>query len=38
MHSKRLAGFGVTDVNGKIFFINSKLTEIYKGPVSKQIK
>ncbi|WP_436970134.1 YdhR family protein [Lysinibacillus sphaericus] len=23
MHSKRLAGFGVTDVNGKIFFINS---------------
>ena len=35
MHSKRLASFGVTDVNGKIFATNSKLTEINKGPVSK---
>lgn len=33
MHSKRLAGFGVTDVHAKIFAINSKLTEITKGPV-----
>ncbi|WP_274308823.1 monooxygenase [Solibacillus daqui] len=34
MHSKRLAGFGVKDVNAKIFSINSKLTEINKGPVN----
>ncbi|WP_249870820.1 monooxygenase [Oceanobacillus saliphilus] len=33
MHSKRLAGFGITDVNAKIFAINTKLTEITKGPV-----
>ncbi|MEH7178153.1 monooxygenase [Neobacillus vireti] len=33
MHSKRLAGFGIADVNAKIFAINSKLTEITKGPV-----
>jgi hypothetical protein len=33
MHSKRLAGFGITDVNAKIFAINSKLTAITKGPV-----
>ncbi|MGJ7921723.1 monooxygenase [Neobacillus sp. LXY-4] len=33
MHSKRLAGFGITNINAKIFFINSKLTEINKGPV-----
>lgn len=33
MHTKRLAGFGITDVNGKIFAINSKLTEITKGPI-----
>ncbi|MCI2256156.1 monooxygenase [Domibacillus sp. PGB-M46] len=33
MHSKRLAGFGIIDVNAKIFTINSKLTEITKGPV-----
>lgn len=31
MHSKRLAGFGISDVNAKIFVINSKLTEITKG-------
>ncbi len=31
MHTKRLAGFGVTAVNAKIFAINSKLTEITKG-------
>lgn len=33
MHSKRLAQFGITDVNAKIFAINSKLTEITKGRV-----
>nr|WP_263327018.1 monooxygenase [Neobacillus sp. Marseille-Q6967] len=33
MHSKRLAGFGITDINAKIFANNSKLTEITKGPV-----
>ena len=33
MHSKRLAGFGIIDVNAKIFAINSKLTEITKGPI-----
>ena len=33
MHSKRLAGFGISEVNAKIFAINSKLTEITKGPV-----
>lgn len=33
MHAKRLAGFGITEVNSKIFAINSKLTEITKGPV-----
>lgn len=32
MHAKRLAGFGITDVNAKIFAINSKLTKITKGP------
>lgn len=32
MHSKRLAGFGINEVNAKIFAINSKLTEITKGP------
>ena len=33
MHTKRLAGFGISDVNAKIFAINSKLTKITKGPV-----
>lgn len=33
MHSKRLAEFGITNINAKIFAINSKLTEITKGPV-----
>jgi hypothetical protein len=33
MHSKRLASFGITDVNAKIFAINSKLTEITNGPL-----
>ncbi len=34
MHSKRLSGFGVTDLNAKIFAINSKLTAINKGPIN----
>ncbi|RST72795.1 monooxygenase [Siminovitchia acidinfaciens] len=33
MHSKRLAGFGIPKVNAKVFAVNSKLTEITKGPV-----
>jgi len=33
IHAKRLAGFGITDVNAKIFAINSKLTEMTKGPI-----
>ncbi|GLC86984.1 monooxygenase [Lysinibacillus piscis] len=35
MHTKRLAGFGITDINAKIFAINTKLTEITNGPLSK---
>ncbi|WP_340373598.1 monooxygenase [Peribacillus sp. FSL E2-0218] len=33
MHTNRLAGFGITNVNAKIFAINSKLTELNKGSV-----
>ncbi|PIC80925.1 monooxygenase [Sporosarcina sp. P18a] len=33
MHTKRLASFGITDVNAKIFAVNSTLTAINKGPV-----
>lgn len=33
MHSKRLAGFGINDVNAKILAINPKLTEITNGPI-----
>lgn len=33
MHRKRLEGFGIPEVNGKIFGINTKLTEINKGPI-----
>lgn len=32
MHSKRLADLGVTEVNAKIFDVNSKLTDITNGP------
>lgn len=32
MHTKRLAGFGITGVNAKNFAINSKLSEITKAP------
>jgi len=33
MHSRRLTGFGITDVHAKIFAINPQLTEITKGPI-----
>lgn len=33
MHTKRLGGFGINEVNAKILAINPKLTEITKGPV-----
>ncbi|WP_240375680.1 monooxygenase [Bacillus piscicola] len=33
MHSKRLASFGIEDVNAKIFAINHTLTKITNGPV-----
>lgn len=33
MHSKRLGGFGITDINAKIFAVNPKLTEMTKGPL-----
>lgn len=33
MHSKRLASFGIPEVNAKIFAINSKLSELTNGPI-----
>lgn len=33
MHTERLAQFGITQINAKIFAINSRLTDINKGPV-----
>lgn len=33
MHTKRLAGFCINEVNAKIFAINEKLTNINKGPI-----
>ena len=33
MHSNRLTSFGVTEINAKVFAINTKLTEITKGPI-----
>ncbi|GAB2568670.1 monooxygenase [Gracilibacillus alcaliphilus] len=33
MHTKRLAGFGITDSNAKIFAVNLPLTAITKGPI-----
>ncbi|SFF05432.1 monooxygenase [Alteribacillus iranensis] len=34
MHTKRLASFGIEEIDAKIFSINSTLTEINKGPVT----
>lgn len=33
MHARRLAGFGIANVNAKIFEVNAGLTEINSGPV-----
>ncbi|MCC4722301.1 monooxygenase [Salinicoccus sp. RF5] len=33
MHTERLAGFGITDVNGKIFNINQQLSKINNAPM-----
>lgn len=33
MHVKRLAGFGIPQVNSKIFSVNTALTEINHGPL-----
>ena len=33
MHSKRLNGFGIAQVNGKIFKVNDSLTMVNKGPL-----
>ncbi|PAE40174.1 monooxygenase [Bacillus sp. 7884-1] len=35
MHTKRLAGFGITGVNAKIMAINPKLSDITKAPSLK---
>ena len=32
-HSERLAGFGITGINAKIFSINEPLSAINRGPV-----
>lgn len=35
MHSKRLNGFGIMEINAKIFEVNDALTLINNGPVGK---
>lgn len=35
MHSKRLNGFGITEINAKIFEVNEALTHINNGPIGK---
>ncbi|MFS0781494.1 monooxygenase [Bacillus sp. 1P06AnD] len=34
MHTKRLHGFGITDIRGKIFEVNEPLSLINNGPIS----
>lgn len=34
MHTRRLAGFGITGIRAKIFAVNDKLSEITKGPIN----
>lgn len=34
MHTKRLNGFGITEVNGKLFETNDALTKINHGPLT----
>ncbi|MFP7487858.1 monooxygenase [Priestia filamentosa] len=33
MHTKRLKGFGITGIKGKIFEINEQLTTLNRGPL-----
>jgi hypothetical protein len=33
MHTARLQGFGIAQVNGKIFGVNDALSQIDRGPV-----
>ena len=33
MHTARLKGFGIAQVNGKIFAVNEALTQMDRGPV-----
>ena len=35
MHSKRLNGFGITEINAKIFEVNAALSNINNGPIHK---
>ena len=35
MHSKRLNGFGITEINAKIFEVNDALSIINNGPIHK---
>lgn len=34
MHTARLKSFGIDEVNGKIFDVNTELSKITKGPIS----
>lgn len=34
MHTKRLSGFGITDVNAKIFSVQTQLTSVNHGPAN----
>lgn len=34
MHSKRLNGFGIVDINSKVFAVNEALSNINKGPIN----
>jgi hypothetical protein len=36
MHKKRLKGFGITGIKGKIFETNEQLTTLNHGPLRKQ--
>lgn len=35
MHSKRLNGFGIMEINAKIFEVNNALSNINNGPIHK---
>lgn len=34
MHTKRLSGFGITNVNAKIFSVQTQLTSVNHGPAN----